>query len=505
MESVSGGTYYQILGVLPSAGPEDLKNQYRKLALKLHPDKNRDDPDATQKFQELQEAYEVLSDPERRIAYDQNSDFILRAFAEGSSGGDDNQRESFLSVPSSRTMWCLMVEAAFGDDGKTVAAYANQLEDEIFMELCQGGVCGFTLLHFAAFAGKSRACQALIELGANVNAKTQPLCVTPSQQFCRPTPIDLTVFITNKKAREATIRVLLNADAQKGGVDLDKLENVWKGLIRHQLLLIRDEVLKFTQKIPTSVRRVLRTDDRWREVVHFPGEDAASIEKRRTKRNMRIWRSRIKWVLWGESTDSFNHRWGVRFGNFLIFLFSWWLFGFDKFQLIATFLIAMIFMCCTSAFRLIPVEEYQKAWEKVPTKEQIREALPSQEQLEDWAQQAKVWLEWAWVQTQEAAVFSQGEYRRLRDAGASLYFEEAKMRAMAAYTAYQEARAAAENPEGEEDEDDNGRSEKAKKKSAGIGQRIAKMLSAGIGGGGGGGGGSGGDRPRGMKGKRRRG
>jgi hypothetical protein len=268
-DSISGGTYYQILGVPPNASADDIKLQYRKLALKLHPDKNRDDPNATERFQELQEAYEVLSDAERRAAYDQNSDFILRAFAEASSS-DDNQRDSFLSVPSSRTFWCLMVEAALGDDGKTVTAYAQQLEDEIWDELCKGGVCGFTLLHFAAFSGKHRAVQALIDLGANVNAKTQPLCVTPSQQFCRPTPLDLTIFIQNKRARELTVRALQAADANYGGVDMTKLESLWQGLIRHQLLLIKDEVLKFTQKIPTNVRRHLRNEPRGERSSSFP-------------------------------------------------------------------------------------------------------------------------------------------------------------------------------------------------------------------------------------------
>merc|ERR1719428_1356640 len=117
-----------------------------------------------------------------------------------------------------------MVEAALNDDGKTISALAGQLEEEIFDELCRGGVCGFTLLHFAAFAGKHRAVQALIDLGANVNAKTQPLCVTPSQQFCRPTPLDLTTFIPNKRTRETVQKVLQAADAQHGGVDCSKLE-----------------------------------------------------------------------------------------------------------------------------------------------------------------------------------------------------------------------------------------------------------------------------------------
>lgn len=63
--------YYQILGVPKTAADKDIKNAYRKLARKLHPDLNPDDKDAQKKFQELNEANEVLSDPEKRKKYDQ--------------------------------------------------------------------------------------------------------------------------------------------------------------------------------------------------------------------------------------------------------------------------------------------------------------------------------------------------------------------------------------------------------------------------------------------------
>src|SRR5882724_9351533 len=63
--------YYKILGVDKNASEEDIKKTYRKLARKLHPDLNPNDKDAHKKFQQINEANEVLSDPEKRKKYDQ--------------------------------------------------------------------------------------------------------------------------------------------------------------------------------------------------------------------------------------------------------------------------------------------------------------------------------------------------------------------------------------------------------------------------------------------------
>lgn len=63
--------YYKVLGADRKASQEEIKKAYRKLARKLHPDLNPNDPDAKKKFQQLNEANEVLGDPEKRKKYDQ--------------------------------------------------------------------------------------------------------------------------------------------------------------------------------------------------------------------------------------------------------------------------------------------------------------------------------------------------------------------------------------------------------------------------------------------------
>lgn len=62
--------YYKILGISKTASAEEIKSAFRKLATKYHPDKNRTDPKAEEKFKDINEAYQVLSDPEKRSKYD---------------------------------------------------------------------------------------------------------------------------------------------------------------------------------------------------------------------------------------------------------------------------------------------------------------------------------------------------------------------------------------------------------------------------------------------------
>ena len=78
--------YYETLGVKKSASKEEIKSAYRKLAMKYHPDRNPGDKNAEVKFKEASEAYQILSDPEKKNSYDQ---FGHSAFQNSGGGFSD--------------------------------------------------------------------------------------------------------------------------------------------------------------------------------------------------------------------------------------------------------------------------------------------------------------------------------------------------------------------------------------------------------------------------------
>ena len=76
--------YYEVLGVSRTASADELKKAYRKLAMQYHPDRNPDNKEASDKFKEICEAYEVLSDTDKRHRYDQyGHDGMKSAFGPG--------------------------------------------------------------------------------------------------------------------------------------------------------------------------------------------------------------------------------------------------------------------------------------------------------------------------------------------------------------------------------------------------------------------------------------
>jgi len=88
--------FYEVLGVERGASDEELKKAYRKLAMRFHPDRNPDDPSAAEKFKEATEAYQVLSDPDKRRIYDQYGREGLRGSGFGGAGVDP--RDIFASI-----------------------------------------------------------------------------------------------------------------------------------------------------------------------------------------------------------------------------------------------------------------------------------------------------------------------------------------------------------------------------------------------------------------------
>src|SRR3954469_3734203 len=74
---------YSVLGVDRKASAEEIKKAYRKLARQYHPDRNPDDPKAEERFKEIQSAYDIVGDPDKRKQYDRGGIF----FGSGGRGG----------------------------------------------------------------------------------------------------------------------------------------------------------------------------------------------------------------------------------------------------------------------------------------------------------------------------------------------------------------------------------------------------------------------------------
>lgn len=118
--------FYRILGVSTSASTNQIKKAYRKLAKELHPDKNKDDPKAQDKFQDLGAAYEVLSDPEKRKIYDRSGEEGLQR--DGGFGSGSDPFSSFFGDFGGFSF-------GFGDDSRSSGRRETPKGNDVVMDL----------------------------------------------------------------------------------------------------------------------------------------------------------------------------------------------------------------------------------------------------------------------------------------------------------------------------------------------------------------------------------
>jgi curved DNA-binding protein len=130
--------YYQILDVPPGASAEEIKKAYRKLALATHPDRNRNDPRAEERFKEVSEAYGVLSDAQKRAQYD---DYRRFGFGSGTAGPGYggpgfgySQEEILRDFFRSR-----QAQDMFSDLQKEFQRFGFRFDDRFFNSLFFGG------------------------------------------------------------------------------------------------------------------------------------------------------------------------------------------------------------------------------------------------------------------------------------------------------------------------------------------------------------------------------
>ncbi len=134
--------YYKILGVSKSATEDEIKKAYRKLARKLHPDLNPNDKDAHKKFQQINEANEVLSDPEKRKKYDQYGEdwknagqFEQAAQSEGRAGGRQRARREDAFSDFDSGEYSDFFEQMFGSGRRSTKFRGQDYQAELRLSL----------------------------------------------------------------------------------------------------------------------------------------------------------------------------------------------------------------------------------------------------------------------------------------------------------------------------------------------------------------------------------
>lgn len=166
--------YYELLGVNRTASADDLKKAFRKLAMQHHPDRNQDNKDAERKFKELNHAYDILKDPEKRAAYDRYGPAAFEGGAGGPGGPfQGGQGFDFGSVFGDIFEEMFGAGGARGRGGRTdMRGQDLRFNLEVTLEQAYGGT------EATVRVPSSVACEACHGSGAEPGSKPQqcPTC-----------------------------------------------------------------------------------------------------------------------------------------------------------------------------------------------------------------------------------------------------------------------------------------------------------------------------------------
>ncbi len=187
--------YYKTLGVSKTASEQEIKKAFRKLAQKFHPDKNAGDKEAERRFKEINEAYSVLSDEEKRKQYDRfganweqyarsgvNPDDFARYGFGGQGGGFGSQGSGFGGQGGAQSMSPEEFEQLFGSSG--------------------GGAGGYSTIFDTLFGGQRQGRGGRGNMGFDTRATA-------------PTPREVSVQITLEEALSGSTRLLQEPDGKR--------------------------------------------------------------------------------------------------------------------------------------------------------------------------------------------------------------------------------------------------------------------------------------------------
>jgi curved DNA-binding protein len=182
--------YYKILGVERNATDATIKQAFRKLAMKYHPDRNPDDKQAEDKFKEINEANEVLSDPEKRRRYDQLGESYFDYQRSGGAPGGFNWGD-----------WTTAARGAQGRGGTRVE-YGNL--EELF-----GNMGGFSDFFQSIFGGMGGAAPRTAQRGARPAAIEQPVKISFKEAY---QGAERTMILGQNGERRIQVKIPAGAD-----------------------------------------------------------------------------------------------------------------------------------------------------------------------------------------------------------------------------------------------------------------------------------------------------